>query len=173
IEDDNALLQLYPLADKDLLAQVRSARLPHSHFECLLQALQSTFIYGRLVLTWVNPLPQPEQAAEVADFMIRYEEADWAVCGGVFEDQLILSVRSVLRDAKSGDVLRKVVGDLGRAGGHDRRAGGAIPLPSTSPSAIEDLQSELRRRFLKVLKIEDVRGQRLVPLRDMLENLQS
>jgi hypothetical protein len=66
-----------------------------------------------------------------------------------------------------------VVGKLGRAGGHDRRAGGSIPLTSTAPSAIEDLQSELRRRFLKAFKIEDIRGQRLVPLRDMLENLQS
>jgi hypothetical protein len=105
--------------------------------------------------------------------MVRFEEVDWAVCGGVYEDQLILSVRSALSDAKSGEVLRKVVGDLGRAGGHDRRAGGSIPLTSTSPSAIEDLQSELRRRFLKVLRIEDVRGSRLVPLREMLQNLQT
>jgi hypothetical protein len=35
------------------------------------------------------------------------------------------------------------------------------------------VQSELRRRFLKALKLDDVRGQRLVPLREMLENLQS
>ena len=40
-------------------------------------------------------------------------------------------------------------------------------------ASIEDLQAELRRRFLKALKIEDCRGQRLVPLREMLQNLQS
>lgn len=171
-EDDDALLCLYRLADKDLLAQIRNARLPHSHFECLLQALQSSFIYDRLIVSWVNPLPQPEQAAEVVDFVIRFEEVDWALCGGVFGDQLILSLRSAKVNAKAGDLLRKVVGDLGKAGGHDRRAGGCIPLSSTSDSAIEDLQSELRRRLLKALKIEDVRGQRLVPLREMLQNLQ-
>ena len=55
--DDEALIQLYPLADKDLLAQIRNARLPHSHFECILQALQSSFIYDRLIVSWVNPLP--------------------------------------------------------------------------------------------------------------------
>jgi nanoRNase/pAp phosphatase (c-di-AMP/oligoRNAs hydrolase) len=173
-EDDDALIQLYPLADKDLIAQIRNARLPHSHFECLLQALQSSFIYDRLIVSWVNPLPQPEQAAEVVDFMIRFEKVDWAVCGGVFKDQLILSVRSARENARAGELLRKVVGDLGRAGGHDRRAGGAIPLASTSPTAIEDLQAELRRRFLKAFKIDDdCRGQRLVPLREMLQNLQS
>jgi hypothetical protein len=65
------------------------------------------------------------------------------------------------------------VGKMGKAGGHDRRAGGCIRLPSTSASAIEEVQGELRRRLLKALHIDDVRGQRLVPLREMLHNLQS
>jgi nanoRNase/pAp phosphatase (c-di-AMP/oligoRNAs hydrolase) len=171
--DDAALISLYPLADKDVIAQIRNARLPISYFECMLQAMQSSFIYDRLLMSWVNPLPLPEQAAEVVDFMIRFEQVDYAVCGGVYEDTLVLSVRSSIENARAGELLRQVVGKMGRAGGHDRRAGGSIPLASTAPSAIEDLQSELRRRFLKVLKIEDVRGQRLVPLREMLENLQS
>jgi nanoRNase/pAp phosphatase (c-di-AMP/oligoRNAs hydrolase) len=171
--DDSSLTFLHPLADNDLLAQIRNARLPHSHFECLLQALQSSFIYDRLIVSWVSALPQPEQAAEVCDFMIRFEQVDWAVCGGVYRDKLVLSVRTSLHGAKAGDVLRQVVGRLGKAGGHDRRAGGCIALTSNSPSAVEELQSKLRRRFLKVLRIEDTRGQRLVPLREMLQNLQS
>ena len=73
---------------------------------------------------------------------------------------------------QAGDLLRRVVGKLGKAGGHDRRAGGCIPLTSTTISAVEDLQAELRRRFLKALDCEDCRGQRLVPLREMLQNLQ-
>lgn len=171
--DDEAMIRLYPLADKDLLSQIRNARLPHSHFECMLQALQSSFIYDRLIVSWVNPLPQPEQAAEVVDFMIRFEKIDWAVCGGVYNDGLILSVRSALPDARAGDLLQKVVGRLGKAGGHDRRAGGYIPLTSTAESAIEDVQATLRRRLLKALGIGDSRGRRLVPLREMLQNLQS
>jgi nanoRNase/pAp phosphatase (c-di-AMP/oligoRNAs hydrolase) len=171
--DDEALLQLYPLADKDLLAQIRNARLPHSYFQCMTQALQSTFIYDRLVISWVNPLPQPEQAAEIVDFMIRFEKVDWAMCGGVFEDRLILSVRSAFTDAKAGEVLRGVVGRLGKAGGHDRRAGGCIKLRSTSDSAVEEIQSKLRKRLLKALQISESRGQRLVALREMLENLQA
>src|SRR5262249_7086142 len=81
--DDSALLLLYPLADKEVLARIRNARLPYSYFECILQALQSSFIYDRLIVSWVNELPQPELAAEVVDFLIRYEEVDWAFCAGV------------------------------------------------------------------------------------------
>jgi nanoRNase/pAp phosphatase (c-di-AMP/oligoRNAs hydrolase) len=171
--DDEALIYLYPLADKDLLARIRNARLPQSHFECMLQALQSSFIYDRLIISWVNELPQPELAAEVVDFLIRFEEVDWAVCCGVFEDKLILSVRAAVEDAKAGEMLRHVVGKLGRAGGHDRRAGGTIFLPSTSASAIEQVQAELRRRLLKALRIDECRGQRLVSRKEMLQNLQA
>jgi nanoRNase/pAp phosphatase (c-di-AMP/oligoRNAs hydrolase) len=171
--DDLAVAKLYPLADQDALAQIRHARLPHSHFEVLLQALQSSFQYDRLILSWVHDLPAPEQAAEIADFMIRFERVDWAVCAGVCNDKVILSVRSALSNAKAGDVLQAVVGRLGKAGGHDRRAGGCVKLGSVTTKAIEELQSELRRRFLKVLQIHDTRGRRLVPLRHMLQNLLS
>jgi nanoRNase/pAp phosphatase (c-di-AMP/oligoRNAs hydrolase) len=171
--DDSALLYLYPLANKDLIARIRNARLPQSYFECLLQALQSSFIYDRLIISWVNELPQPELAAEVVDFLIRFEEVDWAVCAGVCGDKLILSVRAAVEDAHAGNMLRHVVGKLGRAGGHDRRAGGTISLPSMARSAIDDVQAELRRRLLKALHIDECRGQRLVSRRDILQNLQA
>jgi nanoRNase/pAp phosphatase (c-di-AMP/oligoRNAs hydrolase) len=171
--DDEAQLFLYPLADKDMVARIRNARLPQSYFECLVQALQSSFIYDRLIISWVNELPQPELAAEVVDFLIRFEEVDWAVCAGVFEDKLILSVRAGVENAHAGDMLRHVVGKLGRAGGHDRRAGGTVYLPSTSRSAIDEMQAELRRRLLKALRIDECRGQRLVSRREMLQNLQA
>jgi nanoRNase/pAp phosphatase (c-di-AMP/oligoRNAs hydrolase) len=171
--DDEALIYLYPLADKDLLARIRNARLPQSHFECMLQALQSSFIYDRLIISWVNELPQPELAAEVVDFLIRFEEVDWAVCAGVFEDKLILSVRAAVEDAKAGEMLKQVVGKLGRAGGHDRRAGGTIYLSSTSANAVEQVQSLLRRRLLRALHIDECRGQRLVSRKEILQNLQA
>jgi nanoRNase/pAp phosphatase (c-di-AMP/oligoRNAs hydrolase) len=171
--DDSALLYLYPLADKDVLARIRNARLPQRHFECMLHALQSSFIYDRLIISWVNELPQPELAAEVVDFLIRFEEVDWAVCAGVYQDQLVLSVRSALPRAGAGDMLRQVVGKMGKAGGHDRRAGGTIYLPSTAASAVEQVQAELRRRLLKALHIDECRGQRLVSRREMLQNLQA
>jgi nanoRNase/pAp phosphatase (c-di-AMP/oligoRNAs hydrolase) len=169
--DDSAIHYLYPLADKDILAQIRNAPLPHSYFECMLQALQSSFLYDRLIISWVNDLPQPEMAAQVVDFLIRFEQVDWAFCAGVYRDQLILSIRAAVSDGKAGQKLRQVVGKLGRAGGHDRRAGGFIQLPSTSTTAIEQMQSELRKRLLKVLNIEECRGQRLVSRREMLQNI--
>lgn len=171
--DDGTLLFLYPLADKDVLARIRNARLPHGYYECLLQALQSSFIYDRLLISWVNDLPQPELAAGVVDLLIRFEQVEWAVCAGVYGDRMVLSVRTTHPDGRAGEILSRVVGKMGRAGGHNRRAGGVIDLPSTAPSAIEDTQAEFRRRLLKALHIDECRGHRLVALREMLHNLQT
>ncbi len=170
--DDGALHFLFPLADKDVLARIRNARLPHSHFEVLLQALQSSYIYDRLIVSWVANLPQPEQAAEVVDFMVRFDKIDWALCGGVCGDKLVLSLRTSRHGVQAGELLRQVVGSLGRAGGHDRRAGGAIVLTPEPSGGVERIQAELCRRFLKALHCENAKGDRLVPLREMLQNLQ-
>ena len=91
---------LYPLVDKDVIAQIRNAPLPEAFYESLLQALQSSFTYDRLLISWINDLPNPELAAQVVDFMIRYEDIDWAVCAGIHDNQLVLSVRISVPRAK-------------------------------------------------------------------------
>jgi nanoRNase/pAp phosphatase (c-di-AMP/oligoRNAs hydrolase) len=171
--DDTALQHLHPLANKDYLAKIKNTPLPESFFEALLQALQSSFIYDdRLLISWINDLPMPELAAQVVDFLVRYEKIDWAICAGVCGNQMILSCRTAHLGAEAGEVMRQVVSRLGgKAGGHDRRAGGAIPLASTSASAIEQAQADFRRRLLKTLQIEDTRGRRLVSPKEMLQNM--
>ena len=171
--DDGAAMYLYQDLDKDLLAQIHNARLPHSYFETLIEALQNSFTYGKLITSWTGELPQAELAAEIADFLIRFEEVEWSFCAGIYHDHLVMSMRTVHADGRAAYVLQDVVKGLGRAGGHDRRAGGAIPLQSNSASALEQLRSTLRKRLLTALDIDECRGQRLVSKREMLLNLQT
>jgi len=113
--DDGALHFLFPLADKDTLPGSATPGSRTATSRCLLQALQSSFIYDRLIVSWVTNLPQPEQAAEVVDFMVRFEKVDWALCGGVCGDKLILSLRTSRHGVQAGDLLRQ--------GGRDARQG--------------------------------------------------
>ncbi len=169
--DEASLQILYPLIDRDSIAKIKNAPLPEAFYEALLQALQSSFIYDKLLISWINDLPNPELCSQCVEFLIRHEEIQWAICAGVHDGQLILSVRAPRR-AEAGETLRQVVQKMGgRAGGHDRRAGGFIPLASTSPSAIEQIQSEFRRRMLKMLQIEETRGRRLVSRGEMMRNM--
>ena len=62
---------------------------------------------------------------------------------------MILSVRAAMANANAGELLRRVVGDLGTAGGHHRRAGGCVGVPpGTDLAALrDDLLARIRREF--------------------------
>jgi hypothetical protein len=134
--DDSAIQYLFPLADKDLLAKIRNAPLPQGYFECVLQALQSSFIYDKLLISWVNELPQPEMAAQVVDFMIRYEDIDWAVCAGVYQDKQPPdqpeAIAEVASNPQPGQKLVFEISGEGTLKSQDEQASNQVSGPAAS-----------------------------------------
>ncbi|WP_435009885.1 DHH family phosphoesterase [Tundrisphaera lichenicola] len=160
--DDGALVWLYPRADKDLLARIKNPKLPQSYFATFQNALANAFLYQDVVVSWCGLVPQPDIIAELADFFIRFDRVSWALSIGLFEGTLKLSIRAAYLGGHSGEVLRVVVDGLGTAGGHDKRAGGAIPLPDLQPETIEETLRKIRHRLLNKLEIDEQRGHRLL-----------
>jgi nanoRNase/pAp phosphatase (c-di-AMP/oligoRNAs hydrolase) len=160
--DDGALVWLYPRADKDLLAKIRNPKLPQSHFATVQNALANAFLYRDVVVSWCGTVTQPDIISELADFFVRFDQVNWAIAVGLFGDLLKLSVRVSLLGAHSGEVLREVVEGLGAAGGHDKRAGGAIPLPDHRPETIDAMLRTIRHRLLNRLGIDEQQGRRLL-----------
>jgi nanoRNase/pAp phosphatase (c-di-AMP/oligoRNAs hydrolase) len=160
--DDGALVWLFPRADKDVLARIRNPRLPVSYFATFHHALANAFLYRDVIVSWCGPVPQPDIIAELADFFIRFDQVSWVVAIGLYDDMLKLSARSDHIGGRCGEMLRAIVNGLGSAGGHDRRAGGAIPLLDRDPDRIDDLLTVLRHRFLARLKIDEHQGRRLL-----------
>ena len=160
--DDGALIWLFPRADKDLLAQIRNPKLPQSHFATFQHALANAFLYDTLVVSWCGTVTQPDIIAEIADFFIRFDQVNWALSAGVFEDRLKLSLRAGSLGGRAGETLHAVVNGLGSAGGHDKRAGGAIALADLRPETIESLLGTVRRRLLEYLQVDEQQGHRLL-----------
>jgi hypothetical protein len=115
-----------------------------------------------VVVSWCGPVTQPDIIAEISDFFVRFDQVNWSLAVGLFDNLLKLSVRVSHLGGHSGDVLRTVVDGLGTAGGHDKRAGGAIPLADTSPEAIDTLLRLVRHRLLTALGIDEHQGRRLL-----------
>ncbi len=159
--DDTALIWLFPRADKDLLAQIRNPKLPQSHFATFQTALANAFLYDKLVFTWCGFVTQPDIIAEIADFFIRFDQVDWSLAAGVFDGQMKLSLRADWLGGRAGEVLYEVVRGLGSAGGHDKRAGGAIKLDADHAATVEELLRVLRSRLLDHLEIDEQQGHRL------------
>jgi nanoRNase/pAp phosphatase (c-di-AMP/oligoRNAs hydrolase) len=160
--DDEALVRLFPIADKDLLAQIRNPKLPQDYFATVQHALANAFLYKDVVVSWLGDVTQPDVIAEMADFFIRFDQVNWALTIGHFENLLKVSIRVGLLGAHSGEILREVVDGHGSAGGHDKRAGGAIPLTDDRPETIDAYLAMIRRRLLIALKIDDCTGRRLL-----------
>ncbi len=161
--DDDALVRLFPLADKDLLARIRNPKLPQDYFATFQHALANAFLYQDVVVSWCGRVAQPDIVAEMADFFVRFDQVNWALAIGHFDGVLKLSIRVGLLGVHSGEILRAVVDGMGTAGGHDKRAGGAIPLPDERGETIDGLLAVIRGRLLDQLRISDPRGRRLLP----------
>ena len=160
--DDGALVWLFPRADKDLLARIRNPKLSQDYFATFQHALANAFLYRDVVVSWCGVVPQPDIIAEMADFFIRFDRVSWALSVGLFGNTMKLSIRVAHLGGHSGDVLRDVVDGLGTAGGHDKRAGGAIPLPDIRPETIDQSLRLIRRRLLAKLEIDEQQGHRLL-----------
>ncbi len=160
--DDGALIWLFPRAEKDLLARVRNPKLPQSHFATFQNALSNAFLYDKLIFSWCGVVTQPDIIAEIADFFIRFDQVDWSLAAGVFDHQLKLSLRASQLGGHAGEVLQAVVNGMGNAGGHDKRAGGAVPLAEPDTAAIESMLRTIRHRLLDRLGIDEQQGHRLL-----------
>ncbi len=160
--DDGALVWLFPRADKDLLARIRNPKLPQSYFAAFEHALSNAFLYRDAVICWCGEVTQPDLIAELADFFIRFDQVAWAVCVGAYDGLLKLSARTDHIGGHCGDVLREAVEGLGSAGGHDKRAGGAIPINDEAGRSADELLHVVRSRILSRLGISEQKGRRLL-----------
>ncbi|MDB5350258.1 MAG: exopolyphosphatase-like enzyme [Planctomycetota bacterium] len=160
--DDGALVWLFPRADKDLLARIRNPKLPYTYFATFQHALANAFLYRDAVICWCGPVTQPDMVSELADFFIRFDQVAWAICAGSFDGLLKISARSDHIGGHCGEVLRAAVDGLGTAGGHDKRAGGAIKLDTMNGQSLDDLLHILRGRILGQLNITEEKGHRLL-----------
>ena len=160
--DDGALVWLFPRADKDLLARIRNPKLSQDYFATFQHALSNAFLYRDVVVSWCGTVPQPDIIAEMADFFIRFDRVNWSLSIGLFGNLMKLSIRVAHLGGHSGEVLREVVDGMGTAGGHDKRAGGAIPLPDIRTETIDQSLRSIRHRLLTKLEIDEQQGHRLL-----------
>lgn len=175
------------LVDTDLLNQIEQVRLPRVYFRSISDALANTMLYaceqggpgnndaeeretapdvqpchGYVSVSLLHNMQRPDMAAEVADLLLRMEKVSWAICLGIFEDRLVISVRTDTPGGRAGRLVRSIVGKTGTAGGHDTMAGGRISRPDATPTErIAELHA-LVPRFLQALGAGESAGQPLL-----------
>ncbi|MFO0576564.1 MAG: DHH family phosphoesterase [Polyangia bacterium] len=148
-----AYLELSALADHAKLYSITNPKLSREHFAALDRACRAAICWGELVAVNLGPVTYPDLVAEIAEMMLAYEKARYCVCVGEHEGQVFLSVRSEVEDAHAGELIRRVVGSKGAAGGHGMSAGGRIHQTVRSEAELKTVYDELVARMVTELSI--------------------
>jgi nanoRNase/pAp phosphatase (c-di-AMP/oligoRNAs hydrolase) len=148
-DDAAAYFFLQPKVDVEALIQIERAQVPVTYFRSLHAALQATRIYDDLVISYLGLLEYPDLGAEIADILLRLQGMKWVICMGVFETELILSVRSRSQRIGAGNLVQRLVGNLGSSGGHGTMAGGQIQLNRRDPLELSKQLAKIALQYLK------------------------
>ena len=148
---------VYPLANQNLLRRIERPELPPASIDALGRALKTRQITDKVAFVNLGRVEREDLIPQIADFCLQFEGIEWAVVSGIFETDLVVSVRNVGYVKAAGKVLKDAFGHLGSAGGHGSMAKAILPLSilrskwKTNARNTRLINEKLRRHFLKSL----------------------
>ena len=161
-KDIEAYLHLFPLADKEKLKAIESAQLPTEYFAALNDAIEGAFVYDHIVVADLDNVDNPGLIGEFADLFLRLIGAETSLCFGVFDEILMISIRTMDSRLHAGRIIKYAVEERGTAGGHASMAGGQIPLIKETQKEKREHIKAIKDRVLSMLDIEGKRGKRII-----------
>ncbi|MEJ2481731.1 MAG: DHH family phosphoesterase [Gemmatimonadota bacterium] len=159
----DASLFLYPRSDPAALSRIRHARVPRAVYRSIHAGLEKAWSRGGVVCVPAGKLDYPDIVAQLADLFLRVDDVDWVIAAGRYRDGLYLSLRTLIPDAHAGDLVRRVVGGRGSAGGHGEMAGARLDVSRLSTDEYDDLMTSLLDEFCTELGVDDEPRVPLVP----------
>ncbi|HET8542808.1 MAG TPA: DHH family phosphoesterase [Anaeromyxobacter sp.] len=162
-QDVDAYLWLFPMTDKDALAEIEHPKLPDEYFRLYHTAIEKALVYGDAVVCDLADIYAPDMVAEVAERFSFLEDVKWSLAFGEYEDALYYSLRTSDRRMNAGRLIREVIeAKGGSAGGHGTMAGARIPLRGLSGAATKRLRDDVVRAFLDAFGVKARKGKKLV-----------
>ncbi len=169
--DRSILPWLTERAEPSMLAEIENAPLTRDYFGDLSLAMQSTFIYDDTAICFLPRANGAEIVGEVADLLIRCDGVRRVLCAAIIDVDLVFSARTQTHCGNAAELLQATLAGRGGAGGHTHRAGGKIAKVARGEKIAEELEADLRRRWLAACNVQQKRGTRLIPKREIVENL--
>jgi nanoRNase/pAp phosphatase (c-di-AMP/oligoRNAs hydrolase) len=149
--DVQAFMHLYPLANYNLLRQIDRPELPVNFARVLSRAMRRLRVQGGLVVMHLGKVERDDLIVQMADFCLQFEGVEWVAVSGTLGNDLVVAVRNHgIGRGNAGDVVKRVFGEIGSAGGHRNMAKAVAPLRqwrqregSTRDAALEARLREL------------------------------
>jgi len=158
--DYSNYLFLLPKVNFQALYKIEHPSLTKAYYRMIKEAINKSRIFNNVAVCPLEKVPYPELPAEIADFLIFRDSVEISLVMGLYKNDMYLSMRSFDRNVNSAHVMRQLVKDYGRGGGHEIMAGGKIPdVPMDKAS---DLENILTKRLLKIFSISEKNEKKFV-----------
>ncbi|ANM30213.1 hypothetical protein ABI59_12445 [Acidobacteria bacterium Mor1] len=150
----NTYLEIIHNCDMHILAKIRNPVRKRGFFSGVGRTIEGASAYRGLLVSHLGEVHNPDLVAQMADFLLTYENSRWAFCTGRYDGRLYLSLRSDRGRTDAGEVLRSVVDNPRDAGGHGTVGGGSFALPEEADEeAWKEAETRVQARLAKRLRI--------------------
>jgi len=160
--DRKAYQHLFHLTNKLLLYEICHPKLPLEYFLSLSNALKHAKVYGSILVANLRSVLFPEMVAELADFLLRLEKIETVLCMGHYNNEMVLSMRTIRHDTNVGEIIKALVAGNGTAGGHGMMAGGKLSNIAASSEEMLRIERMLTTRLFKTLGTPKVKSEKLI-----------
>jgi len=150
----DAYMNILRLSDVRALARIQNPPRSKSFFVTLARCIRSAARLRWLVVAHLGQVKNPELVAQMADFLLTYDNIKWTFCTGRYKGRLYASLRAAKQDMPAGEILRDVFEDRKLAGGHQSIAGGSAPVGLDAPEEVwRAKEAALQLRLVKRLRL--------------------
>jgi nanoRNase/pAp phosphatase (c-di-AMP/oligoRNAs hydrolase) len=154
--DIEAFTTLYPLANHNLIRRMENPSLNPEEVSSFIKALKKQTILNKILFVHLGRVKHEDIIPRLADFCLQIEGADWSVVSGLFQRNLVISVRNVGYVKSAGDIVTKIFNDRKIAGGHRTMAKAVMPtkdfMQSFGITTTKDIEEKVVELFMKGLK---------------------
>lgn len=164
--DFNYMQDLSSFISREKLYTIENPKLPFDYYIHINKGMDNSVIYDDFIITSLGEIQNPDYIGEIADFLIRFEKCNLVLVMGVHNNNIQLSFRSQKKKIHAGLTLKKIVGGLGSAGGHNASAGGKIIIDNNED--LPSINKKIITRSLKIIQGEITSGIPLLSLGDYL-----
>jgi nanoRNase/pAp phosphatase (c-di-AMP/oligoRNAs hydrolase) len=154
-------LRLMPHCDLVTLAKIQNPTRSSRFFTTLARGIRLAMSCRDVIVSHLGEVENPDLVSQTADFFLTYESIRWSLITGRYKGRLCMSLRTRVKDAEAGEILRDICGDRASAGGHGGMAGGSFEIGRTSPPAV--WRAEENNLLVRLL--ERLRVRRRFPIR--------
>lgn len=126
--DLEAFNWVFARANINWIRKIERPALPREVLPAFAEGLKNALIADKVIFSHLGDLAREDIVPQLADFCLQVEGVDWSVVSGVFEGELIISVRNPGFVQRAGTVVKAAFAEAGSAGGHRAAAKAVLPL---------------------------------------------